>query len=248
MHLEQGWEDPTKESFLIGRIVQGIRNSKGQKPVRVRLPVTLPILLGLCNKMELIFQREPYDQLVMQTAFLMAFFGFLRVGEFTCDSWKQFNPDLHLQWPDVTFVPNVYQPNYVQILIKGSKTDPSRKGVPIVLGQTYTALCPVKAMRELFLSRRHKQGPLFRFQSGAFLTRTKLTKIMREALQMLGINASQYASHSFRKGAATTAAEKGLPSWLIQILGRWSSECYKLYISLATGQLKTVAATMADTM
>ncbi|XP_066275785.1 integrase/recombinase xerD homolog [Branchiostoma lanceolatum] len=198
--------------------------------------------------MELIFQKQPYDRLVMQAAFLVAFFGFLRVGEFTCDSWKQFKQDLHLQWQDITFVPNVYQPNYVQILIKGSKTDPGRKGVPIVLGQTYTALCPVKAMRELFLSRWHKQGPLFRFRSGAFLTRVKLTKIMREALNMLGINASQYVSHSFRKGAATTAAEKGLPSWLIQILGRWSSECYKLYISLATDRLKNVAATMSNTM
>ncbi|XP_078614279.1 integrase/recombinase xerD homolog [Branchiostoma floridae x Branchiostoma japonicum] len=241
LHLEQGFEDPTKGSFLLDRIVQGIRNCKGEQPRRLRLPITLPILQGLCNKLELIFQNKPFDNLVYKTSFLVAFFGFLRVGEFTCDSWTRFDPAFHLQWDDVTFVPNVFQPSYIQIVIKGSKTDPGRKGVPIILGQTFSALCPVKALRELYLSRRYQEGPLFRLWSGTFLTRSNLTLVLRQALTMLGINSSHYASHSFRKGAATTAAERGIPPWLIQILGRWSSECYKLYISLATDQLKEVS-------
>ncbi|RXN33881.1 poly [Labeo rohita] len=39
-----------------------------------------------------------------------------------------------------------------------------------------------------------------------------------------------FSSHSFRIGAATTAAQKGLSQQQIQALGRWSSEAFKSYI------------------
>ena len=55
------------------------------------------------------------------------------------------------------------------------------------------------------------------------------------------------AGHSFRIGAATTAAAAGLPSWLIQTLGRWSSDCYRRYIHMASNTLCKVAAQLAST-
>ena len=39
-----------------------------------------------------------------------------------------------------------------------------------------------------------------------------------------------YVSHSFRIGAATTAAAVGILAWLIKTLGRWSSNAYMDYI------------------
>ena len=41
-----------------------------------------------------------------------------------------------------------------------------------------------------------------------------------QPIQQAGCNQSHYASHGFRIGPATTAAAVGLPSWLIQKLGR----------------------------
>eukprot|EP00741_Cyanophora_paradoxa_P002102 tig00000551_g2038.t1 len=36
--------------------------------------------------------------------------------------------------------------------------------------------------------------------------------------------------HSFRIGAATAAFEAGLPDYAIQLLGRWRSDAFQLYI------------------
>ena len=62
------------------------------------------------------------------------------------------------------------------------------------------------------------------------LTRVVLVAKVQEALQQAGLNHKDYNGHSFRIGAATSAAQKGLDS-LIQILGRWKSEAYKSTLS-----------------
>ena len=41
---------------------------------------------------------------------------------------------------------------------------------------------------------------------------------------------SNYASHTFRIGVASTAATAGLPMWLIKTLERWSSNAYLGYV------------------
>ena len=61
------------------------------------------------------------------------------------------------------------------------------------------------------------------------LTRVVLVAKVQEALQQAGLNHKDYNGHSFRIGAATSAAQKGLDS--IQILDRWKSEAYKSTLS-----------------
>ena len=89
--------------------------------------------------------------------------------------------------------------------------------------------------------------PLYFFSTEQFLTRDKVTSILRLLLQRLGFATESYASHSFRIGAATTAAEAGLPPWLIQTLGRWSSNCYTQYIRTPASIFQSVPAQLAAT-
>ncbi len=78
-----------------------------------------------------------------------------------------------------------------------------------------------------------------------YLTQASLTTVLRDLLQLAGHDSSKFASHSFRRGAATTAAAVGVPSWLIQDLGRWASDCYKRYIECPEAVLLPVASSLA---
>ncbi len=61
---------------------------------------------------------------------------------------------------------------------------------------------------------------LFRFQDGRFLTRERFVASVRRALERAGLNYKAYAGHSFRSGAATTAARCGVNDSTIKLLGR----------------------------
>jgi hypothetical protein len=69
---------------------------------------------------------------------------------------------------------------------------------------------------------------------------------LQAALQRAGIQQENYNGHSFRIGAATTAAQKGLEDSLIQTLGRWKSGAYKVYIKLPRSQLAAVSQSLAN--
>ena len=73
------------------------------------------------------------------------------------------------------------------------------------------------------------------FAAGQFLplTRTHVTDTICRLLWQAGFHLQSYSSHSFRIGAATTAAVEGFPAWLIKSLGRWSSEAYLTYVHCA---------------
>ena len=90
--------------------------------------------------------------------------------------------------------------------------------------------CPVYWLKLYMQEHRgYPGGPLFAYR-GVPLTGRQFNLILKRCLYRAGLNPSLYASHSLRSGAATTAAEKGVPEWLIQKLGRWKSGCYKIYI------------------
>ena len=74
------------------------------------------------------------------------------------------------------------------------------------------------------------KGLLFRFRSGQPLTREHFVTKVREALSASGVDHSKYVGHSFRIGTATTAAQCGIADSTIQLLGRWESLAYPLYI------------------
>ena len=85
-----------------------------------------------------------------------------------------------------------------------------------------------------------RKTAFFGFSDGQPLTRSQFVKELRTVLAKAGIDAAKFAGHSSRIGAATTAATCGMPDYLIQILGRWESKAYTLYIRASQSVLRLV--------
>ena len=96
------------------------------------------------------------------------------------------------------------------VRIKVLKMDPFREGVSVYLGRTKSDLCPVSAILFYMVHRGTAPGPFFRFPDGWCLTRDLFVSGVKSALQAAGVDSSKYAGHSFRIGAAMTAALCGL--------------------------------------
>lgn len=142
-----------------------------------------------------------------------------------------FDPTAHLTFSDVS-VDDPKRPAILFLNLKKSKTDPFRRGVRLTVGSTQNELCPVSAMLAYLALRGPGDGPLFRWQDGSPLTQSKLVVAIRDVLTRANLPSKDFAGHSFRIGAATTAASMGVEDSLIQTLGRWKSSAYLLYVRL----------------
>jgi len=172
-------------------------------------------------------------------AMALAFFGFTRLGELICNS--QFSSDAHRTPLDIIFHPSQSNPSHLLFRVKLSKADPFRMGHTLLIGQTNQSICPVNAMKHYLTRRKITPGTFFILASGRPLTKDALTAETRQLLSHLGCQASDYAGHSYRIGAATAAASTGLPQWLVKTLGRWSFDCYERYIQCPLAILSGVA-------
>ena len=146
---------------------------------------------------------------MLWSAFTLAFFAFLRSSKFTSPSSVHFNPLVHLSCSDISFT----SAGSLSLQLKSSKTDPFRMGCAIMIVPSGRSVCAVQAMRRYLAHQLSGNStPLYFFSTGQFLTRDKVTSILRLQLQCLGFATESYASDpSFLIAAATTAAEAGLP-------------------------------------
>ncbi len=71
---------------------------------------------------------------------------------------------------------------------------------------------------------------------------------MRKALEATGSDPILYNGHSFRIGAATTAAAKGIEDAIIQTLGRWQSTAYLryMYVKIPRERLAAISQAMVS--
>lgn len=240
LHLEQGHADPLHHADRLKHVLDGMQRCQTSKP-HLRQPVTISVLRQL--KASLLAHRNlsRFDKRLLWSAFTLAFYGFLRGGELTCPFTTQFNPARHLSTQDITISDKA-----LTFTIKTSKTDQLGKSVTRTIPATKSSTCPVKAMQQyLQLQAQRGYGPLFIWHSGHYLTREALSHILKELVRAASLNPSSFSSHSFRIGAATTAAATGLPDWLLRSLGRWKSDTYLRYIRTPSAPLEEAATIMA---
>ena len=242
LHIRHGFEFDLKKFHRLQLLLKGIKRVQGAGQ-KVRLPITVPHLKLFYYQLA-IPTTTSKDSIMLWAAMTLAFFGFLRLSELTCNS--RFSSEVHLTHTDLSFFPNMNDAIYLSILIKASKTDPFRSGQRITVGRTNQAVCPVVAMRNYLSIKSPPPGPLFTFESGKPLTKADLTAQTRSLLSLAGLDSSEYAGHSYRIGAATSAASVNIPPWLIKVMGRWSSDCFERYVKVPHSVISGVSEKLVN--
>ena len=229
LHIDAGLLDPTAGALRLRRLLQGVRRHPSSPARSPRLPITNEILRVLAQALEF----PSFDNIMFWAACCTAFFGFLRVSEFSCPGI--FVPSQHLSRHDVSWDPA----GFYRLFLKRSKTDPFASGYTVLLGPSGQSICPVAALSRYLSIRGHAPGPLFLRSNGQPLSPFLVNSWLRSILASAGIHGN-YSSHSFRIGAATSAALSGIPDHVIKALGRWSSDAYLTYIRIPPQQLLAV--------
>ena len=225
--LLDGGPDPTLNSC--SRLHYVLRGCHRSLPPATR-PQRLPISPYILRLLYCYWSRQSHnhDSICLWAACCVGFFGFLRSGEFTCDSWTTYHPSM-LSLCDVA-IDDKSNPSIVHITLRHSKTDVFGAGVTLHLGKTDDIICPVISLLNYLAIRPPTPGPLFLLKSGNPLSRSFLVSSLRTALASFDIDVFRYNGHSFRIGAATAAAQANIPDSTIKSLGRWKSSVFTRYI------------------
>ena len=222
IHKLKGFYLDTKHPSIIENIM-GIKRRKGsiQKGKKPILISNLKVLIDVIDEKI----NEEIKKLRDRTIILIGFSGGFRRNEI-----------VSLDYDDLDFVPEG-----VKIDIKKSKTDQfgegSVKALPYFDNSKY---CPVVSLKRWISISEINSGSLFRrFLKGSKLSEKRLTDqtvalLIKEYLQLAGIDSKNYSGHSLRSGFATSAAEAGAEERSIMAMtGHKSTEMVRRYIKEA---------------
>ena len=222
IHKLKGHYLDTKHPAIIENIL-GIKRRKGsfQKSKK-------PILINSLKKIIDVIDQEDKEEIKKlrdRSIILIGFSGGFRRNEI-----------VSLDYDDLDFVPEG-----LKINIKRSKTDQFGEGftkaLPYFDGSKY---CPVASLKNWIEISNVTSGPVFRrFVKGSKLSEKRLTDqtvalLIKEYLNLAGIDSKNYSGHSLRSGFATSAAESGAEERNIMAMtGHKSTEMVRRYIKEA---------------
>jgi len=222
IHRLKGHYLDTKHPSIIENIM-GIKRRKGsiQKGKKPILISHLKQLIDVIDKQN----NKDIKKLRDRSIILIGFSGGFRRNEI-----------VSLDYDDLDFVEEG-----VKVQIRRSKTDQfgegSIKALPYFDSSQY---CPVTSLKNWIEISRITSGPVFRrFVKGSKLSEKRLTDqtvalLIKEYLNLAGIDSKHYSGHSLRSGFATSAAESGAEERSIMAMtGHKSTEMVRRYIKEA---------------
>tara|TARA_E500000178_G_scaffold244448_1_gene240845 strand:+ start:220 stop:1173 length:954 start_codon:yes stop_codon:yes gene_type:complete len=222
VHKLRGHYLDTKHPIIVENLM-GIRRVKGsiQKGKKPLLINHLKSLINVINEQKIDEIKKFRDKSII----LIGFSGGFRRSEL-----------ISINHDDLEFVDEG-----LKITIKKSKTDQlgegMTKGLPYFDDETF---CPVVNIKKWIEISKIKSGPIFRrFSKGSNLTEKRLTDqsvvlLMKEYLNLAGIENKNFSGHSLRSGFATVAAESGADERSIMAMtGHKTTQMVRRYIKVA---------------
>jgi hypothetical protein len=219
---------PQLKDFL-----RGVKNvPRSAKLTKKRKAISYPMLKLLGNVIGN-SDWSSYEKTMTWTAYLLSFFGSLRIGELISDEETVFDTEKTLCWKDIVFGGDGFT-----LHVRSPKVEHVGGDLVCFFMFPVPGLCPVSAIRRLQAKAKaaglyKMEGPVFRLESGACWSRAAFNNTLRSVVDRTGVagGESKLTGHSFRGGIpsvlateASPAAEAALKEW-----GRWRSQAYEHY-------------------
>jgi len=222
IHKLKGHYLDTKHPSIIENIM-GIKRRKGSIQ-KGKKPILINNLKNIINVIDQ-QKNEEIKKLRDRSIILIGFSGGFRRNEI-----------VSLDYDDLDFVPEG-----LKINLRRSKTDQFGEGFTKALPYfDNSQYCPVVSLKKWIAISKITSGAVFRrFSKGSKLSKNRLTDqtvalLIKEYLQLTGIDSKNYSGHSLRSGFATSAAESGVEERSIMAMtGHKSTEMVRRYIKEA---------------
>ena len=222
MHRLKGHYLDTKHPIIVENIM-GIKRTKGSIQ-KGKKPILINHLKAIINVIDE-DKIEEIKKIRDKSIILVGFGGGFRRTEL-----------ISIDYDDLEFVSEG-----VKITIKRSKTDQFGegmiKGLPYFSNEKY---CPVTHLKKWIKISKIKDGPIFRrFTKGCTLMSQRLTDqsvvlLIKNYLELAGIDNKNYSGHSLRSGFATVSAESGADERSIMAMtGHKTTQMVRRYIKEA---------------
>ena len=222
IHKLKGHYLDTKHPSIIENIM-GIKRRKGSYQ-KGKKPILINSLKKIINVIDQ-QNKEEIKKLRDRSIILIGFSGGFRRNEI-----------VSLDYDDLNFVQEG-----LKITIKRSKSDQFGEGFVKALPYfDRSQYCPVVSLKKWIEISKITSGPVFRrFIKGSRLSENRLTDqtvalLIKQYLNLAGIDSKNYSGHSLRSGFATSAAESGVEERSIMAMtGHKSTEMVRRYIKEA---------------
>ncbi len=190
LQVEAGLSPASREEWpKLQYTLRGIKRAQGSGPITQEIMIQIKASLFSSS-----FNRTHEEKVTLWAVCNIAFFGFMRTGEFMVRSRSE-EPSIY--GSDIQ-VNSHSSPTVIRILLRQAKTDTFGKGVLIHLGCIGVELCPVVALLNYMVIHPSVAGPLFITQEGLPLTKDMFVREVRTVLEAANLNPMNYAGHSFR--------------------------------------------------
>ena len=236
------------ESHLLESFLLGLRRTNGGAPQRKR-PITPEMLLAFAAVVD---NADSADLEIVFFAILIGFFCFLRKSNLTTESETLYDSSKLMRRSDIRVDREAY---VLWVRIRRTKTmqyGDRELWLPVHGARGHTldviarfdrvfATYPHLGMGEHIFSGMHGTGSTIRpLQYHHFISELK------KLVTKIGLDPTNVAGHSLRRGGASYAFHCGVPSEVIKQQGDWHSDCYLLYCVIPPSQLLASTSKMFE--
>ena len=220
-----------KDRFLLNSLTNACKLVNDH--VRTRLPIQIGMLRILVEKVEDIFDSQPFLATLYSALFTTAYFGLFRVGELTKGDHPVKVIDVHL----------AENKRKILMILRTSKThwkDTHPQTIKIVCHKNAQVaknnnLCPFKILNRYIDCRLEYDSPLeqfFVFADGSPVLAFHFRKTLKTVLKAADFDSSLYDTHSMRSGRVVDLLKLHVSIEDICKLGRWKSSAVYSYLKI----------------